>query len=68
MAHHPNFSRDFSVAVRNSLTRKGIAIIGLQAIPGHGDMPWANSERGYCLDDNGTHRIRTRTEVISMAG
>ena len=49
-------------AVR-ALARKGIAVIGLQHIPGpHG------GDTGYCLNDNGTHRVTSYMDVRKMAG
>lgn len=66
---HPHFSaKDFSALVRRNLLKHGIRIIGLTLIPGVGDMPFANGERGYALDDNGTHRIRTYAEVRALGG
>lgn len=60
---------DFSLNTRRALARKGITIIGLTVIPNPAsDMPFANGERGYCLDDNGTHRVRTFAEVRALAG
>lgn len=60
--------RDFSRTTLAALTRKGIRLIGLQAIPRNGDpMPFANAERGYVMDDNGTCRVWTFTEVMEAA-
>ncbi len=60
-------TKDFALAVRRALARKGISIIGTTVIPGTGDLPYANGERGYCLDDNGTHRVRSYREVVALA-
>lgn len=58
----------FSKSTLNKLARKGIAVIGIVAIPDYStSMPWANASTGYKLDDNGTHRIRTFSEVLALA-
>lgn len=59
---------DFSKKTINALARKGIRLIGLTVIPDSAsDMPFASGERGYCLDDNGCHRIRSFREVLGLA-
>lgn len=58
---------DFSKKTVAALARKGIFLIGLTVIPGTGDMPFATGERGYCLNDNGCHRIRSFAEVLAAA-
>ena len=59
---------DFSRSTLRKLARKGISLVGLTAIPNvSSDMPYANATRGYCLDDNGTHKVRTFLEVQEMA-
>ncbi len=59
---------DFSLNTRNSLARKGIFIIGTCIIPNvSSDMPFANGDRGYKLNDNGCHRIKTYLEVKELA-
>jgi len=60
-------SRDFSARTIRALRAKGIALIGVTSIPGEGPMPMANATRGYVLDDNGTHRIRSHSEVLALA-
>ena len=62
-----NFGRDFSKATVKALNAKGIYIIGITVIPGEGDMPYANGETGYVLNDNGTSRIRSWSQVRTMA-
>ena len=43
---------DFSKKTLNKLARKGIYLIGLQAIPDMtSSMPWANATRGYVIND-----------------
>lgn len=66
-AKHSDFARDFAPAARRALLKRGIIVIGICTIPGTGAMPWANGTRGYNLDDNGTHKIRTHAEVCAMA-
>ena len=58
---------DFSKTTIAALALKGITLIGLTVTPGDGPMPFASGERGYCLNDNGCHRIRTFTEVLALA-
>ncbi len=59
--------RDFSPSTLRSLARKGIRVIGLTVIPGAGDTPFAAGERGYRLDDNGCHRVRSFSQVMELA-
>lgn len=67
-AHHFT-GADFSRKVRNALSSKGITIIGATVIPSPDlSLPWASGERGYQLDDNGTHRVRSYAAVIALAG
>lgn len=61
-------NKDFSKAVRKALAKNGIAIIGTCTIPGDGPMPYANGARGYQIDDNGTGRIKTYTEMRALGG
>ena len=59
---------DFSKKTIRALARKGIQLFGLTIIPDMAsDMPFANGERGYCLNDNGCHRVRTYREVMALA-
>lgn len=59
--------RDFSAKTRNALARRGVSIIGTTVIPGAGDMPFANGERGYRVNDNGCGRILTFAQVLALA-
>lgn len=59
---------DFAATTRAALARKGIRVIRPTAIPAvNSDMPWANADRGYAVDDNGTHRIWTFAQVREAA-
>lgn len=59
---------DFSRKTLNSLARKGIAVYGTCVIPTAGnEMPFANGDRGYKVNDNGCGRIWTFTEVQEAA-
>lgn len=63
-----HFAKDFPKTVRLALAKKGITIVGACPIPDMtSDMPWANASRGYELNDNGTHRIRSYEQVKEMA-
>ena len=60
--------RDFSPATLRALARKGIRLIGLQALPDMSSpMPFANATRGYVVDDNGCGRVWTFTQVQEAA-
>ena len=57
--------RDFGKRVFNKLGKLGITFIGLQAIPDMtSDLPYANAERGYVINDNGTGKVETFTELL----
>lgn len=59
---------DFSAATLRRLAKRGIRLVGLQALPDmSSDMPFANARRGYLLDDNGCVRVRTHAEVLELA-
>ncbi len=58
--------KDFSKTTQKHLAAIGIKVIGTTFIPGP-DGSFANGERAYQLDDNGTMRIRTFAEVLEMA-
>lgn len=59
---------DFSAKTIRALSRKGIRLIGLQAIPDMSSaMPYANASRGYLMDDNGCGRVWTFAEVLAAA-
>lgn len=61
-------SKDFSKAVNKALAAKGIRIIGSQPIPDMtSDLPYANAERGYVVNDNGCGRVWSYQEVIANA-
>ena len=59
--------RDFSARTIRALNAKGIKVTSTTVVPGEGPMPMANATRGYVLDDNGTHRIRSHSEVLALA-
>jgi len=59
-------TKDFGKEVRAALTKRGIKLVGTTWLPGPGGS-YANGERGYLLDDNGTGRVRTYVEVLRMA-
>lgn len=59
---------DFSRKTLAALARKGISLIGLQAIPDmSSDMPFANAARGYLVNDNGRSRCWTFAQVQEAA-
>lgn len=59
-------SRDFSRTTLAALRSKGIRIVDVRALP-DSTGSCLNSERGYCLDDNGTGRVRTHSGVVELA-
>ncbi len=59
----------FSKSTLNKLARKGISLIGTTVLPDFSKpLPYASGDTGYCLNDNGTHRVRTFTDVLALAG
>jgi hypothetical protein len=60
-------SKDFSRTTLAALRKQGIAVIGSTFVPG-ADGTFANGERAYQLDDNGTSKLRTFLDVLSIAG
>lgn len=59
---------DFSRTTVRALARKGIRLVGLQALPDMSSaMPYANATRGYIMDDNGTGRVWTFAQVLEAA-
>lgn len=66
MTHLPHVARDFSRKTLNGLTRKGIAVIGAQAVPAfQGDVYFSGV--AYAISDNGTHRLLSHGAVIALA-
>ena len=60
------FNRNFSTKTVKALAAKGIAIVGSQAVAAfEGDVYFSGV--AYMLDDNGTGRLRTFTEVLALA-
>jgi hypothetical protein len=56
--------RDFSAATLHALARKGIAIIGLMALP---TGRFADYDRGYIVADRGTCRVLTHADMLALA-
>lgn len=59
-------TRHFGRKAVASLARKGIRIIGLQALP-EASGSFLNSDTGYQVDDNGCGRIWTYAQVSEAA-
>ena len=59
--------KDFDKFVLAQLTKRGIRLQGTTWLPGPGGN-YANGERGYLLDDNGTGRVRDYRGVLALAG
>lgn len=59
---------DFSKKTLAALARKGIFLIGLQALPNMASaMPYANADRGYVVNDNGCGRVWTFSQMMEAA-
>jgi hypothetical protein len=59
--------RDFSAKTLRALTQRGLEVVDVQMLPDTGDLPWANAERGYLVNDHGTGRVWTFQRVLSAA-
>ncbi len=59
---------DFNRKTMKILAARGIFLIGLTVLPDFSKpMPYACGERGYQINDNGTGRIWTFSEVLAAA-
>jgi len=58
-------TKDFSKATLAKLRARGIRVVGSTWLPDERGG-FANGERGYLLDDNGTGKVRTLMQVIRM--
>lgn len=68
MTNRPTLIRDFNCQTIRALAHRGVTIVSLQMIPDMtSSMPWANADRGYVVDDNGTGRVLTHAEVRALA-
>jgi hypothetical protein len=66
--HHTIPASHFNKKTLRALTKKGIAIINAQWMPGRdGSYISADAQTGYMLDDNGTGRLVTYLEVLKLA-
>jgi hypothetical protein len=59
--------RHFSAKTLRALTKRGVSITGLTTIPGAGDMPYANGETGYLVNDNDCGKVWTFAMVLKAA-
>jgi hypothetical protein len=59
--------RDFSPKTLRALRAKGIELIGVQALPGAGELPWADAARGYVVVDDGCAKVWTFAQVLEAA-
>lgn len=56
--------RHFGKRAVTALARKGIQIIGLQALPNvNRDLAFVDADTGYVVNDNGTGRVWTYADV-----
>jgi hypothetical protein len=56
----------FGKKVVNALAKKGITPIRSVALP-DANGSYLNSDVGYCINDNGTHRIKLYSEIVALA-
>ena len=59
--------RDFSAKTLRALSQRGVELVSVQMLPGAGDMPWANAERGYVVSHNGCGKVWTFAQVLGAA-
>jgi hypothetical protein len=55
------YGRDFSSKTIKKLSKMGITIVGKQALPTNG-----YSDVAYILNDNGTQKLRTFSDIVKM--
>lgn len=60
------YAKDFSRIVINTLRTRGIVVTGGTWLAGP-DGSYANGERGYTLEERGTHIVRSYEEVLALA-
>lgn len=65
--HHQIAARSFSSKTLKALAAKGVRLLSTTVIPGQGEMPYANGDRGYFVDDRGTGRVLTHGQVLALA-
>lgn len=66
LTHTAPRARDFSAVTRRALLRKGIRIVGAQAVPAFdGDRYFSGV--AYMLDINGCGCLRRFSEVLELA-
>ena len=64
---HSVFARDFSKSVKSALLRKGVRIIGKQAIPASPDDKYFTGTAYVLVTANGQSMLREYHQVICMA-
>jgi hypothetical protein len=58
-------SKDFPKSTLSALTKRGIRLVGTTWLPGPGGS-YANGERGYLVDDNGTGKVWSYLQVAAI--
>lgn len=62
-----DLNRDFSRKTIGALTKLGARIYNKTWLPKPNDeMPMANGETGYVVDDNGTSRVMSYQQVLEF--
>jgi len=62
---HSDHAKDFNAATRRALLAKGIAIVSITFVPGPGG-DYTTGHRAYVLDDNGTQKLCSYSDVKGL--
>lgn len=58
-------SRHFNAATLRKLAKRGVRVIGFQLVPTNDG--WADSWTAYQVDDNGTGRVLSHSDLLAIA-
>jgi hypothetical protein len=64
--HNQIAARNFSSKTLKALSAKGVRLLSTTIIPSNGEMPFANGDHGYFIDDNGTGRVLTHRQILAI--
>ena len=67
-AHHAIVAEQFSKASCKALLKAGVVLVGVQLVPGEGNMGWANSRTCYVIEYQGCGYVKTHAEVLAYIG
>jgi len=57
---------DFSKSTLRALAKRGVTLVGLQALP-NANGSFANCETGYVVNHNGTGKVWTFAQMLEAA-